>query len=310
LGKFLQVDPMADKYASATTYNYAFNNPVVMNDPMGDDPKDPWRPKDPWKPKQDYQPGVSPISDAQAAMDRAGAMFDLVNGVNSPVWNSGTYGSAAGSGGRWGGGWGGVGKWIPLWKDWYNKDTGELLSSEIIGWRYEETDPDYPTFWGQLKEGWYQHVIKPIVDAVSVRNVKFPQVVINGPRGPNHNPQQYALRRTENGDVVVFDLNDKNNIIAILNFRLSDQAGGKLLAGHGIYEDDPRNLWYGHAFDRVYHFTEMIGMPGYYWVSNLDGYDGDYLYFYVYDQQNKLHVMKKTEIKFSEGFDNFNRNKK
>jgi hypothetical protein len=38
LGKFLQLDPMADKYASATTYNYAFNNPVVINDPMGDDP--------------------------------------------------------------------------------------------------------------------------------------------------------------------------------------------------------------------------------------------------------------------------------
>jgi RHS repeat-associated protein len=37
LGKFLQVDPKADKYGSVSTYNYAFNDPVSMNDPLGDD---------------------------------------------------------------------------------------------------------------------------------------------------------------------------------------------------------------------------------------------------------------------------------
>jgi RHS repeat-associated protein len=37
LGKFLQTDPMADKYGSWTPYNYAFNDPVYWNDPMGDD---------------------------------------------------------------------------------------------------------------------------------------------------------------------------------------------------------------------------------------------------------------------------------
>ncbi|MCE2996021.1 MAG: hypothetical protein LW863_10505, partial [Flammeovirgaceae bacterium] len=39
LGRMNQVDPMAGMYAAATPYNYAFNSPVVMNDPLGDDSK-------------------------------------------------------------------------------------------------------------------------------------------------------------------------------------------------------------------------------------------------------------------------------
>lgn len=35
IGRMLQVDPYAPMYASHTTYNYAVNNPVMMNDPSG-----------------------------------------------------------------------------------------------------------------------------------------------------------------------------------------------------------------------------------------------------------------------------------
>lgn len=35
IGRMLQVDPYAPLYASTTTYNYALNNPVMMNDPSG-----------------------------------------------------------------------------------------------------------------------------------------------------------------------------------------------------------------------------------------------------------------------------------
>ncbi|MBX2965987.1 MAG: hypothetical protein KF845_07565 [Cyclobacteriaceae bacterium] len=38
LGRMLQVDPMASKYASLTPYNYSFNDPVYWNDPSGADP--------------------------------------------------------------------------------------------------------------------------------------------------------------------------------------------------------------------------------------------------------------------------------
>lgn len=35
LGRFMQVDPMASQFGSLTPYNYAANNPAVMNDPTG-----------------------------------------------------------------------------------------------------------------------------------------------------------------------------------------------------------------------------------------------------------------------------------
>jgi len=35
IGRMLQIDPYATMYASSTTYNYALNNPVMMNDPNG-----------------------------------------------------------------------------------------------------------------------------------------------------------------------------------------------------------------------------------------------------------------------------------
>ena len=39
LGRFGAVDPMADKYGSLNPYNFAFNDPVYYNDPLGDDPE-------------------------------------------------------------------------------------------------------------------------------------------------------------------------------------------------------------------------------------------------------------------------------
>jgi hypothetical protein len=151
LGKFLQVDPMADKYGSLTTYNYAGNNPVIFNDPMGDDfwddimndPDGHW--ENPDKEEQDYQPGVSVFSGIWAFMDRADAMSDALMGVDNPVWNSGTYGSAAGSGGRWASSFSG-GQWVRVTTDIYNKMSitgtdivlGYEFSHTQISYRYEE----------------------------------------------------------------------------------------------------------------------------------------------------------------------------
>ncbi|NOT76439.1 MAG: hypothetical protein HOP08_16045 [Cyclobacteriaceae bacterium] len=38
LARMNQMDPMAHKYSSISSYNYSFNNPVLMNDPNGSDP--------------------------------------------------------------------------------------------------------------------------------------------------------------------------------------------------------------------------------------------------------------------------------
>lgn len=41
LGRWSACDPMEAKYAGMSPYNYAMNNPVMMNDPSGADPVDP-----------------------------------------------------------------------------------------------------------------------------------------------------------------------------------------------------------------------------------------------------------------------------
>jgi RHS repeat-associated protein len=93
LGKFLQTDPMADKYGSWTPYNYAFNDPVYWNDPMGDDASDASHGFN-W-----YDVGV-----------RYPEYMDASVGTYGYSWNLATYGSAGGAGG---GAFGmyGVGAW-------------------------------------------------------------------------------------------------------------------------------------------------------------------------------------------------------
>jgi RHS repeat-associated protein len=92
LGKFLQTDPMADKYGSWTPYNYAFNDPVYWNDPSGADP---------------YT--TSAREYYESVVDRDGYQDGSV-GMYGYSWNMATYGSASGAGG---GAFGmyGVGAW-------------------------------------------------------------------------------------------------------------------------------------------------------------------------------------------------------
>jgi hypothetical protein len=151
---------MADKYGSLTTYNYAGNNPVIFNDPNGDDFWDDimnmpsgstW--ENPDKEEQDYQPGFNPFGDAQAAMDRADAMADAMNGVYNPLWQQMTYGTPApriGAGG---------GQWVKVTTDIYNKMSirgtdivlGYEFSHTEISYRYEEQEGDH--WWFDDKQG-------------------------------------------------------------------------------------------------------------------------------------------------------------
>ncbi|NII83107.1 DUF6443 domain-containing protein [Pedobacter sp. SG908] len=54
LARMNSIDPMSDKYADWSTYNYSFNNPVNLNDPSGADPYN-WR--DPYDYGDDYFKG-------------------------------------------------------------------------------------------------------------------------------------------------------------------------------------------------------------------------------------------------------------
>jgi hypothetical protein len=92
-----QVDPMADKYGSMSTYNYAFNDPIFWNDPLGDDAVTPQaKPPGYGEKKEEQDPGNTAPFDfgyADAANGRADAFFDMLNGGGSAVYNSITYGA-------------------------------------------------------------------------------------------------------------------------------------------------------------------------------------------------------------------------
>src|SRR5947209_7503649 len=47
LGRFVQIDPLAQQYASLSPYHYSYNNPVMFNDPSGAGPGD-GSPNDPY----------------------------------------------------------------------------------------------------------------------------------------------------------------------------------------------------------------------------------------------------------------------
>jgi RHS repeat-associated protein len=99
LGRMTQVDPMADKYGSMSTYNYAFNDPIFWNDPLGDDAVTPQaKPPGYGEKKEEQDPGNTAPFDfgyADAANARADAFFDMLNGGGSAVYNSITYGAPA-----------------------------------------------------------------------------------------------------------------------------------------------------------------------------------------------------------------------
>ena len=84
LGRMNQVDPMASKYSSLTPYNFAFNDPVKLNDPLGDDVDPPQEHRQPicgycWR-------DGDGMKFYNAATGGGGGMFDGFNSwVNSTV---------------------------------------------------------------------------------------------------------------------------------------------------------------------------------------------------------------------------------
>lgn len=86
LGRFHQVDPLADKYENFTPYNYSFNDPVFYNDPYGDDAGD-----DEWE-----QPGVRLLR----YLDAIGAHYNF-SGVNGYDGTGSYYGGIVSGQSSW-----------------------------------------------------------------------------------------------------------------------------------------------------------------------------------------------------------------
>jgi RHS repeat-associated protein len=120
LGKFLQTDPMADKYGSWTPYNYAFNDPVYWNDPNGADP---------------YT--TSAREYYESVVERDGYQDGSV-GMYGYSWNMATYGSASGAGGatsNGGFGYGYHGRWEKYESGGYYENRPNSLQPENLVWK-------------------------------------------------------------------------------------------------------------------------------------------------------------------------------
>jgi RHS repeat-associated protein len=120
LGKFLQTDPMADKYGSWTPYNYAFNDPVYWNDPNGADP---------------YT--TSAREYYESVVERDGYQDGSV-GMYGYSWNMATYGSASAAGGatsNGGFGYGYHGHWEKYESGGYYENRPNSLQPENLVWK-------------------------------------------------------------------------------------------------------------------------------------------------------------------------------
>jgi hypothetical protein len=59
------------------------------------------------------------------------------------------------------------------------------------------------------------------------------------------------------GEIVgVLNLNDNSNVLSVLGFLTASGVQDAGLGAIGIYEEDPRNKYFGSFFDRLYLWTE------------------------------------------------------
>ena len=119
LGRMHGVDPMASKYSSVTPYNYAFNNPVLMNDPSGADPN-------PGEPDHVTRRGINlyGIANSSGGIGFYGSGLDYGDGSgmgSSNLWDS-----------MWGaGGWnnvGGIANGNQAMSDYYSMSESDYIA--------------------------------------------------------------------------------------------------------------------------------------------------------------------------------------
>jgi RHS repeat-associated protein len=90
LGRFFQIDPLADKFHSMTTYQYAGDNPVLSNDPTG----------------SSFQPNVSHGQGTDNSLAETQAIAAAMD-QDDANWGEYSYGGGSGGGGGGGGSDGG-----------------------------------------------------------------------------------------------------------------------------------------------------------------------------------------------------------
>lgn len=96
VGRFFQIDPMAGKFSSLSTYQYALNDPILSNDPSGAEPIV----TTPTTPQGILNSGMENLPDEQNAWESGDMSFFYLGGWEDPDWGgnvgNGTTGLSAG----------------------------------------------------------------------------------------------------------------------------------------------------------------------------------------------------------------------
>ena len=84
IGRMSGVDPMVDRFASLTPYNYSFNDPVYWNDPSGASPEYEWA--------RGGGCGCWKDKGAQDGGGQSNSVYGSNSGMYGSGWNAATYG--------------------------------------------------------------------------------------------------------------------------------------------------------------------------------------------------------------------------
>lgn len=299
-GRMLQIDPYATMYASSTTYNYALNNPVMMNDPSGGQ-------------AMAYLPGMSGTGVSR---------YNRINSMSSPDFNQGVYDSFF----TWADSQGGGGSG-PI-----NDKDGNLIGYRFSGNAAQNVFVAYksgadgvivdsygnimdvfnnpsenpsesgpaiacttcPTGWDRLKTGWkhFGQMWKKLIGADKIPKIQdIAQIIIVGSGN-----EQFGLKNMGNGRIGVWDLNDDNSVMRILEFTISDNLLDVGTQAVGIFYENPLNEWHGNFFDRTMDWVPSERYPGHYFnTTHNPKYQG---YYFTHDYAGGIHTMTKTTIPF------------
>jgi RHS repeat-associated protein len=323
IGRFMQVDLLA--VSEQATYQYAGNNPVYFNDPMGTTksatPQDMgfggkiyYRSDSYWA-GWNTSIGEDPFDDT--ARPRSGHHWADGMGLSDWKANGGSqiYRSALEAGyedigghlyhigidgsisrlvteGR------GAGHYeLKVWWD------GTTVQTEMVWAPVEDVVPGIRQVtegedveqqvgpgdpYNGYSEAWHAYWNK-WREIFGTNNL--PSIVIVG-RGN----EQFALKMMRDGKVGVWNLNDKNSVMTILDFTTYGLVWESPFGIVGLYYDNPLNDWYGNFFDRVPVWMESRSHPGLYWNTTGDHNFKGQLYRHQLLDGN--HIMSPTGIPF------------
>jgi hypothetical protein len=251
LGRWFNVDPMAEKYHDMTPYKYGLNNPIAYTDPNG----------------------MTEVYGVEMDLGATGSVTSVVDATPDVVENGTRYESMEDF----------VEQAI---KDYYGDVQKKLSSSVQSGGcpacqLFEQAVRNILSGLG-LKESTAENAYGSFIR--NLKSLPDANIVIIGPGG-QATEVDFSSKDWSNGPIGVLDLGNPNNVLSVLNFRLTNNELGATVDLFNLYFENPRNKLNEHGFTT---FMESKRYPGLYYYRDrpvgtveyyriIDAPDGSYI---------------------------------